>query len=111
MCADKPLTCNTDYAATQRVEGVEGDTVEFSTKACDAPEAPAAPVIKGATATEASGTGEPGATVTLRAVMQPPPLAHSVLSDMVAFLDHDKRSDYFYLTKVWEKATWLCSLA
>ena len=64
--ADKPLTCNTDYTATQRVEGVEGDTVEFSTKACDAPEAPAAPVIKGATATEASGTGEPGATVTLR---------------------------------------------
>ena len=59
------LKCGTDYTAVQSVSGVDSAATPFTTAACDTA-APAAPKITGATATSATGTGEPGAVVTLR---------------------------------------------
>ncbi|ROR97134.1 parallel beta helix pectate lyase-like protein [Salana multivorans] len=58
------LACGTTYTVVQIVDGVESDEAELTTQDC--PAAPAAPVVEEVTADVVRGTGEPGATVTLR---------------------------------------------
>lgn len=64
--AASELACASNHTVTQTVGDLESDPTAFTTAECHEPATPAAPVVTVVTEDWVAGTGEPGATVTVR---------------------------------------------